>query len=377
MNLLDDPSAAPPAPKRLHIPSLDGLRTFSILVVFLGHAGAGELVPGGFGVTVFFVVSGYLITTLMRMEFDRSDTVDIRGFYQRRAFRILPLFYFVLFALIFLTLVFGLGRGTVDVTATLAQAFHVSNYWSILQLTRGWGRPVMDGAGIFWSLAVEEHFYLAFPLLFKAMNTRRWTAALQGQFLAGLCGVVLAWRTILVYVLDATEERTYYATDTRIDSILIGCIVAIVANPVLDRREAPQVVLRRAVTAAVAILLTFAVRDPSLRESVRYSIQSVGIAFVMIYVVAAPTSLAGRILNKPVIAWFGRLSYAFYLVHLVVLKELAKHYSTITTAVLAFIISTLLSIVLQRLVERPGLALRSKWTSRHDRRDAAVLVHDR
>ena len=120
----------------MHIPSLDGLRAVSIAIVFAGHAGAGDIIPGGFGVTVFFVVSGYLITTLMRMEYERTDRVSIRNFYTRRAFRILPLFYVVLTGVLVATLVFGLGTGTADAGATTAQYAHVSNYWAILQPSR-------------------------------------------------------------------------------------------------------------------------------------------------------------------------------------------------------------------------------------------------
>src|SRR5580700_8795245 len=92
-----------PAPERggrrvspAHIPSLDGLRTVSFLIVFLSHSGLLNIVPGGFGVTVFFYLSGFLITTLMRVERQKTGTVNVRHFYLRRALRILPPFYLVL-----------------------------------------------------------------------------------------------------------------------------------------------------------------------------------------------------------------------------------------------------------------------------------------
>jgi len=80
----------------LHIPSLDGIRAVSFMIVFLSHAGLERLVPGGFGVTVFFFLSGYLITTLLRMEAERTGSIDLRGFYLRRVFRIFPPFYLFL-----------------------------------------------------------------------------------------------------------------------------------------------------------------------------------------------------------------------------------------------------------------------------------------
>src|SRR5687767_5063135 len=112
------------------IPSLDGLGAVSIGLVFAGHVGF-ELMPGGFGVTVFFVLSGYLITTLLRVEYDRAREVSLRNFYWRRIFRIWPAFYAVLIAAVILTLLAGLGSGTVDRQPLLGQVAHVFNYFEI------------------------------------------------------------------------------------------------------------------------------------------------------------------------------------------------------------------------------------------------------
>jgi peptidoglycan/LPS O-acetylase OafA/YrhL len=338
-----------------HIPSLDGLRAVSILIVFAGHAGAKDIIPGGLGVTVFFVVSGFLITTLLRRELDQNATISIKDFYLRRAFRILPLFYFVLMTAAIATLLLGLGRG-VGFWPTLAQFFHISNYWSITQLDR----PVMQGTGVYWSLAVEEHFYLIFPVLYLFLS-RHLTRRQQAGVLAAICVAVLAWRYALVFGFEAQEVRTYYATDTRIDSILVGCVVAIAANPMLDNGPKPQQRLIRAILAGAAILVTLAIRDASFRETLRYTVQSVAIAFILTYVVAVPRSVTGRLLNSAPLIWFGRLSYAFYLVHLIVIMGLQQRgISTPITAVAAFVISTVLAVVLKHLIERPGLRLRKR-----------------
>ena len=151
-----------------HIPSLDGLRAISFLVVFVAHCGLDRYVPGGFGVTIFFFLSGFLITTLMRGEFQHTGAVNFRHFWLRRAFRILPPFYIVLFAAIAVALIFD-PPGTLSVAAVTAQLAHVTNYWLIY---RGYaGQPA--GTGVYWSLAVEEHFYLLFPWVFVAMQRLR------------------------------------------------------------------------------------------------------------------------------------------------------------------------------------------------------------
>jgi peptidoglycan/LPS O-acetylase OafA/YrhL len=154
----------------LQIPSLDGLRAVSFLVVFAAHAGL-EVVPGGFGVTVFFFLSGYLITTLMRVEAERTGHVSLKHFYLRRALRILPPFYIVLTAATALAEIGFLGDTRPQLRPVLSQVLHFTNYWIA---AHGW-RGIAPGTGVYWSLAVEEHFYLLFPAVFLALSRLRLT----------------------------------------------------------------------------------------------------------------------------------------------------------------------------------------------------------
>ena len=133
-----------------HIPSLDGIRALSFLMVFVAHAGLDAVVPGGFGVTVFFFLSGYLITTLLRVEYDQFGTVSLKNFYLRRILRIWPAFYLVLLLAVALTML-GLVEGSLRVAPLAAQALNVGNYWIIYHGV--FGLPA--GTGVYWSLAVE------------------------------------------------------------------------------------------------------------------------------------------------------------------------------------------------------------------------------
>ena len=340
------------------IPSLDGLRAFSFLVVFVAHAGAGNIVPGGFGVTVFFVLSGYLITTLLRLEFERTSTLSIRGFYVRRTFRILPLFYVVLTLVVIGTVWFGLGTGTVDPAATLAQYGHVTNYWAIFVSER----PVMQGTGVYWSLAVEEHFYLIFPVFLLVMLRMGLSRKQIAAALLGICAAVLCWRCVLVFGMNVGEDRTYYATDTRIDSILFGSVLALARNPMLDRPISPRALRRGAVVALIVILGTVVVRNEAFRESLRYTVQSASIVAIIAFVIAVPESSAGRVLNWRPVVTIGRLSFGLYLVHQVVIIEFGKHLSPWPSAILAAATSLLIAAFLYRLVELPALQLRSRLT---------------
>src|SRR5450432_3214918 len=156
------PEAARPVPTALHIPSLDGLRAVSFLIVFVSHAGLSGIVPGYFGLSVFFFLSGYLITTLLRLEFDRAGDISFKQFYLRRALRIFPPFYVVLGVAYFLTVIGFLG-GSLWTSAVLAQCFHFTNYYVI---RHGWWDGIAPGTWVYWSLAVEEHFYFFFPLFY-------------------------------------------------------------------------------------------------------------------------------------------------------------------------------------------------------------------
>src|ERR1700681_963318 len=111
------------------IPSLDGLRALSFFIVFVAHAGFGSYVPGGFGVTIFFFLSGFLITTLMRIEYERLQAVNLRNFWVRRLLRIWPPFYLVLLTGIAAALLFQ--PGPLSTGAVRALLLHFTNYWTV------------------------------------------------------------------------------------------------------------------------------------------------------------------------------------------------------------------------------------------------------
>jgi peptidoglycan/LPS O-acetylase OafA/YrhL len=153
-------SIAPP--DSLYIPSLDGIRAISFFLVFFSHIGLGGVVPGGFGVSIFFLLSGFLITTLLRAEFGRYQRISLSSFYLRRVLRILPPLY------VTLALAALLWYPDIPFAGTVAQALQVSNYYEIFASDP----RSMKGTAVLWSLAVEEHFYLIFPLLYVWMCGR-------------------------------------------------------------------------------------------------------------------------------------------------------------------------------------------------------------
>jgi peptidoglycan/LPS O-acetylase OafA/YrhL len=342
----------------LHIPSLDGLRAISFMIVFLAHAGVGG-VPGGFGVTVFFFLSGFLITTLMRVELEKTGTVNLRHFYLRRALRILPPFYLVLGAAAALTLLKVLP-GLLEWDVMLAQSLHISNYWFIARGSDG--SP--SGTAPYWSLAVEEHFYLLFPMLYLALSQRLARQA-QARAVLGLCAAICVWRIVLVGVFGVPDDRTYMGSDTRFDSIFFGCALAIGLNPVLDAPVFGERVWKWVLLpAALALLLfTFLYRAEWFRETVRYTIQGIALVPVFVTAIRFHQWLPFRALNARPVAFFGVLSYSLYLVHQIVLYLLDYHWPAMdwgTRGAIALAISAGIAIAIHYGVERPTAHIRKR-----------------
>lgn len=353
-------ATAPLADSRtgFYIPSLDGLRAVSILIVFISHAELAG-VPGGFGVTVFFFLSGYLITTLLRREFAATETIDLREFYWRRAWRILPPMYAAL-ALGVAASLLDLTLGEISTEAVGLQALHLTNY---VQLTRFAGEIPL-GTGIMWSLAIEEHFYLIFPVLLLFL-LRRMPGRRQAAVLIGICLAVLAWRVVLVTGFDVSIDRTYLATDTRIDAILYGCVLGVYRNPVLDRCPRPPgpVAVGWTVGAAVLIVASMAYREEVYRETVRYTIQSAALAPIFFFAVQRSELWLFRPLNIAWVRFIGILSYSFYLVHHIVIFAFVRHMpdaSNWTRAGLAGATALAISYGFYRFIEQPSTALRKR-----------------
>ena len=321
--------------------------------------------------TVFFFLSGFLITTLLRIEYKKRRSISFRAFYLRRALRLFPPLYLVLIVACVLTLVGFFGAWHLRWTAVLAQFFYFSNY-QILQA--GWdgpwsGRP--PGTGDLWSLSVEEHFYLLFPLLYLGLCRFLPSPRRQLAVLAAICAAVLAWRLFLIYGLHANFDRTYAASDTRIDSILFGCMLAIVGNPVLDRplvAEKTKSLWRRsqvpllAILGAITIYLTLRLTNWKLMGTAEYTVQ--GIALVPLFIAAIRYHHWGifRLLNLRPVRFLGTLSYSMYIVEQIVIFGLHDRlpFPRLVKGLVYLVVTLLIVIAIHYAVERPATRLRRR-----------------
>lgn len=344
------------------ISGLDGLRGLSIALVVVAHAGFGNLVPGGFGVTIFFFISGFIISSLLLKELNGSGGISFRDFYIRRTFRILPvLFVYLAFSTIY---VFSVA-GKADYPQLMAALLFYYNYYFL------WIDPHVGEFGKFhpysivWSLAVEEHFYLAFPLILYAFKGKlRFLLVL----LVVTCLLVLLWRCYLVFHVgldNMVHDRVYKSTDTRFDAIMFGVIFAISSFI-----YGVKIVEKTSSNAALAlgmllILISLAIRNDDFRESLRYTIQGVGL-FLLFGGMLTPAAVASKVLGCAFFLYLGKISYSLYLWHWAVYVIMQRTWDP-NHSVVAAGIMILLSIVIahfsQKYIERNSLKWRGRFTS--------------
>ena len=193
------------------------MRGISILLVVLSHAGNGfaKIFPGGLGVTIFFVISGFLITNLLLQEIATTGSLNLKRFYFKRVLRLMPslLFYLVLFVSVLLYL--GSSITPLHIASGI---FYFANYYHIFI-----GYPPYNPLPILWSLAVEEHFYIIFPLLILLFRKNPLKIL---PFLCLLLALTPIWRTILYNSADFTKLRLQ-GSDAIFDCIIYGCVAAI------------------------------------------------------------------------------------------------------------------------------------------------------
>jgi peptidoglycan/LPS O-acetylase OafA/YrhL len=298
------------------MPALDGMRAICIVMVMASHFGLGSVVPGGFGVTIFFFISGLLITRQLLAEKRSTRRVDLFRFMMRRQLRLYP----ALLAMILLGggLFLALG-GQLPLPRLLAALFYYYNYFD---MTQG-GIPGRDSPfNVLWSLAVEEHFYLLFPLLVA------WFGGREGRFARMLAAAILLvtlWRCAVAYSCTSggslcwgdPQSRTEAGTDTRLDCILYGAWLATMLGAEQSGRLSRLIQRRAAFLLGLAlIVLSLALRNELFRQSLRYTIQGLALLPVVGGVLFAPfLSRARALLSGSFMRLLGRLSYSLYLWH--------------------------------------------------------------
>jgi len=361
-----------------YLPVLDGLRAVSILLVVFSHADLGNIVPGGLGVTVFFVISGFLITRQMIAEIVSTGGLSFSAFYLRRVFRLAPalLLYLAIFTCLFLAL--GAHMTGWQVASGI---FYVANYYHIFI-----GYPPLNPNPILWSLSIEEHFYLLAPLVIFLFR-RRLPKLLPFMVLALIA--VLPWRLHIFQTCSADPAagicgvpgglRIFHGTDTMFDTIVYGCAMALILH--LYGKQAARLMRSSAPAwlAAGLLLASLLIRSPLFRETLRYSIQAGAIAVLMTALLYGRWPWVSRLLCLPAALLIGRLSYSLYLFHFGVATLMAhllpgRPLSNPLSLVLFLVASFALAGFSYFVVERPMVAVRKRFSAARRLRRAPKTV---
>jgi peptidoglycan/LPS O-acetylase OafA/YrhL len=349
-----------------NIPSLNGIRAVSVALVFVSHAGYGYVVPGGFGVTVFFFLSGFLITSLLMDEYSRNSDINVRKFFIRRFSRLSPpLLVFI--SLTYLLTYLSIIPGEISYAGGLSQVFYFANYYSIYF---PWAGGIPDGTGILWSLAVEEHFYLLYPMLLL-LGFRYLRLRYIGCLILIACILILLWRIFLVTEMEVSTARTYYATDTRIDSIFYGCLLAIFYSPlnrhISEYKAISGLELSGLCASVILLSCTFLYRDPFFRETFRYSIQGLALMPLFYFSICKYKNSLFRWLNNRMVNYIGLISYSIYLVHFVVIRTLEQNFAIFGDSKLLLLASLTITLLIASLmyvfVEQPMKSIRKSFRS--------------
>lgn len=342
--------------------ALDGVRAVSVLIVIGGHYGASIGVSPGFGVTVFFAISGFLITYLMLEEIHCTGTLSPKNFYLRRLFRLMPaLFLFVLSAYS-VWKVLGFKPRLSELWPAL---FYFQNYYELYWME---GRATLP-FGPLWSLAVEEHYYLLYPVLVLACRR-----SLNGLLtaMAVLIVIISVWRAVVITQFQ-WGGHSYAATDCRIDSILWGALLAVTSG--LSNGEKAIRALGHPIAMAGALIVLILVLGPLAWHPCvtvwRYDLlcPSLFIVFAGILFSAEYRRTQG-ILEMGMIRWLGKTSYPLYLWHgacLDAVDQLMGHEWFTVHFNLARLIGILATLVAANfsycLVEKRFIALRRHFGS--------------
>jgi peptidoglycan/LPS O-acetylase OafA/YrhL len=353
-------------------PELDGLRGVAVLAVMLYHTDATYLLPGGFiGVDMFFVLSGFLITSLLIQEFDECGTIRLKHFYMRRVLRLGPA---LLGLLLTLCLVSFLALDAAKANSNYIDALIALVYFS------NWARALSihppDYIAHTWSLSIEEQFYILWPCtlfcMLKHWNNRRVI------FAATAAIAIIAWTLRNYQFADgASIERIYNGLDTRADALMVGCALGIALSSgfahAIDQHRLRNPLFFGAAFSCLCLVMVSLTADWRSPGMVYYGYFAIELATAILIwqLVTGSGGALGKFFSTKWLVWVGSISYGLYLWHYPIYRVLRDFgFQTLAVVMVGPILTFLAAALSYYLLEKPILELKKRFSREPTRRPA-------
>lgn len=350
--------------KRRYITGLDGIRAIAVIMVLAYHLKLALFKSGFLGVTVFFVLSGYLITGILISEVEEEGTIDLKNFWLRRIRRLVPAVMSMAVVIIFVSAVVNRIIFTKGCKDFLASVLGFNNWWQIFNKV-----SYFEAAGVpspfthCWSLAIETQFYLIYPLIllgiYKLVKSRGEGQANRGLLFAGVTLLLALISVILMIVLFDPQQdasRVYYGTDTRAFSLLFGALLAILWEyRMVPRRLSASVnMVLGSVSFAVLLVMTIAINGSSNFWYRGGQFFGTILTVLMVYAVSGRKTWLSRFLSNPVLKWMGDRSYSIYLWHYPIILLISKGIkASWWITLIEIVLSVVLAELSYRFIETP------------------------
>ena len=350
--------------KRRYITGLDGIRAIAVIMVLAYHLKLALFKSGFLGVTVFFVLSGYLITGILISEVEEEGTIDLKNFWLRRIRRLVPAVMSMAVVIIFVSAVVNKIIFTKGCKDFLASVLGFNNWWQIFNKV-----SYFEAAGVpspfthCWSLAIETQFYLIYPLIllgiYKLAKSRGEGRAKRGLLFAGVTLLLALISVILMIVLFDPQQdasRVYYGTDTRVFSLLFGALLAILWEyRMVPRRLSASVnMVLGSVSFAVLFVMTIAINGSSNFWYRGGQFVGTILTVLVIYAVSGRKTWLSTFLSHPVLKWIGDRSYSIYLWHYPIILLISKGIkASWWITLIELVLSVVLAELSYRFIETP------------------------
>ncbi len=344
-----------------YMPGLDGVRAVAVIAIIIYHLNPQWLSGGFLGVDTFFVISGYLITSLLLTEYHNTGKIELMSFWLRRVKRLIPAVLFLVMGVIVLSLIFMPTEIQKVRADSIAAIFYVSNWWYIMQNVDYFEQFAVQPLKHLWSLAIEEQFYLVFPIvLLSLLSFIRRLKSIRIIFLILLVISMIAM--MVLYVPNENVARVYFGTDTRIQTLLMGVLLALVWPPFQLKAKVNRQMRTMIDTAGVVglAILFICFKFVSETNSILYYGGFFLISTVTLLVIASsvhPSGYFAKFLGNKVFTFIGSRSYSLYLWHYPIIVLIYHQFVQGQIPPLVYVVEILLMVLMAefsyKFIEQP------------------------